>query len=67
MLTTRPREGAIEALSRMMVDSNQATSDLRARLGVLEAQLAAKLRELDALQQRQHMPLGGGGLGTGSC
>ena len=48
MLTTAQRESAIEALSRMMVDSSRATSGLLDRLEVFEAELAAKLRELDA-------------------
>ena len=66
MLTAAQRESAMEALSRMMADSEGATSGLLDRLGVLEAQLAAKLRELDALQQQPHIPSGGGGIGTSS-
>ena len=66
MLTAAQRESAMEALSRMMADSEGATSGLLDRLEVLEAQLAAKLRELDALQQQPHIPSGGGGIGTSS-
>ena len=68
MLLAVQRDDAIEALSRMMLDSNQATSGLLARLGDLESQLAVKLKELDALQQRRRMPscIGHTGLGNHS-